>query len=131
MNFAFHQQLAQLQLRQARYQRNAFLNMQYRLSHRRDLDVLEFGFQHRLVGRLNVVAEDIFNRLVTLIHRLLDQRISTQRADDVNPRHIRLILRRKRRDRVHIGVREGDTKTFHQFTRRDRAQPRDDAVTRN
>ena len=105
------------------------MDVQNRFGHRRDLDVFEFGFQHRLVGRLNVVAEDIFNRLVTLIHGLLDQRVAAERAHHVNARHIRFILRRKRRNCVHIGVREGNAKTLHQFTRRDRAQPGDDAVT--
>ena len=67
--------------------------MQNRFRHGGDFDVLEFRFQHRLVGWFHVVAENVFNRLIALIHGLLDERVATERANDIDARHVRLVVR--------------------------------------
>ncbi len=53
--------------------------------------------QQRFVGRLDLAAENVFDDLVALVHRLFDQRIPGESADDVETLHVRFVLRADRR----------------------------------
>ena len=45
----------------------------------------KFRFEYRFVGGLQIgVAVDEFNNVIALVHTVLDQRISRERADDIN-----------------------------------------------
>ena len=91
--------------------------------------VREFLLQDGFVRRRQLrVAADIFDGVVALVHAVLDERIARQRADDVKARHGGFECRRELRigrGRVAGEFRAGG---FHEFARRQGAQPRDHAI---
>ena len=73
-------------------------------------------------------AEGELDHLVALVHRLLDERVAAERADDVEARHVRLVAGETLGTAVGIVAREQDAEALDQLARRHGAQARDDAV---
>ncbi len=125
-------ELAQLQWRDVRKQFHVRLHAFQRFvdaaesRHR-----LELRLEQRFVGRFDFFAEDVFDDFVTLIHRLLDQRITAERADDVQAFHVRFVLRTDRRNRIRILVRKLHAARFDESARCGGAESRDDSVEKN
>ncbi|GBF31470.1 hypothetical protein MnTg04_01431 [bacterium MnTg04] len=78
-----------------------------------------------MIGRQDVVAGDIFDDFVTLVHRLLDQRVTAQRADDVHARDIRFILRGKLGKCRRVVAGKFDSAGLDEAAWRYRAESRD------
>ena len=122
-------ELAQLQRRDMGEQAHIFLHPRQgfidaaEARHRGELRLEQW-----LIGRLDLVAEDVFDDFVTLVHRLLYQRIAAKRTDDIQAFHIGFVLRTDRRHRGRILVREHDAAGLDEATRCGGAQAGDHAV---
>ena len=94
MDGAVAEELTQLDGGKLRQQRHVFPDGGEHLVYR-DLvpDDLEFFFQQWLVRRLDIVAEDVLDHLVTLIHRRLDQGEAAEGANDMEARDVRIVVR--------------------------------------
>ena len=56
--------------------------------------VLEALADEPRVGRLDLVAEDVLDDLVPLVHRLLDERVADERAEDEEALDVALVAAR-------------------------------------
>ena len=56
--------------------------------------------------------QDVLDDLVALVHRLLDQRVAAERADDVEARHVGLVGRGQLRHRGRVVVREAGRRSL-------------------
>ena len=81
---------------------------------RREAEVRRLPHAQRLVGRLHFATEYRLGHLITLVHRLLDQRVADQRAEDVEARDVGLIPPIDDRHRVGVGARELNADTFQE-----------------
>ena len=101
------QEFADLQWGERGKERQLLADRRHQFGHRhRHLGVIQLGLDQRLVGRRDVVAEDVFDDLVALVETMLDQRIAGERADDVEAADLRLVSFRDRWDR-RWGCRSG------------------------
>ena len=89
---------------------------------------VELVFEQRVIGGLQVVAVDELDDVVALVHRLLDQRVAGERADHVHAGHVALVVARQLGNRVVALVRKLDADRLDELARRNRAEPRDDAM---
>ncbi len=64
------------------------------LLHRVAAHRLQTLAQQLLINRRHLVAQDVFNHLIALIHRVLHEVLAGHRTNEVESRHIRLILQR-------------------------------------
>ncbi len=123
------QELAQLQARQRRQHRHALLHqLQRRVDRGEAGQGAELAAQQRLVGRLDLVAENELDHLIALVHRLFDQREAGEGADDVQARHVRLVGAGYRRQAGRIGRGKDHAAGFDELARRRGAEAGDDAV---
>ena len=81
-----------------------------------------------MISGLDGIAEDVLDNLIALIHRLLDQRITRERADDVHARHRGFVLRGQHRQRGRVLAGKANAPGFHQTALRHGAQARNDAI---
>ena len=87
-------------------------------------------WEERLVCGLYVVAENVLDNLVALIHGLLDKGGAAECADNVETGHIRLVATGELRQGRRRLTREFDTAGLDKTPWCNRAQPRDDSVAR-
>ncbi len=93
---------------------------------------LEDRRQILLVRRGQVaIAVDELDDVIALVHAMLDQRITRERADHENAGHRGFKDRRQLRKGFAVGPGELDPHRFHEAARRDRPQPRNDHVARD
>ena len=93
------------------------------------IDWLQTITQQGLISRLNAATNNRLDRLIPLIDRLLDQRVTSKRTDDVNPRNVRFVLRRYSWHAVDCAARKFDAERFDQLARWRRAKPRKYSMT--
>ncbi len=74
------------------------------------------------------MAKDELDDLVTLIERLLDERVTGQRADDIQARDVRFVCSRHSRDGGGIVVGKFDAAGFDEFARRYGAEAGDETI---
>jgi hypothetical protein len=126
---ALEHELAQLQAVDAQEQGQVVVD---EIEHLRDALAArergEFALKQRLVGRRDGFPQREFHRLVALVHRLLDERIAAERADDVEPFDVGLVAVGEPRHGVGIVARELHSEPLDQLARRNPAQARDDAM---
>jgi len=53
---------------------------------------LELLFEQGVIGGVNLVAENVLDHLVALVHGLLDEGITAESTDDVYARHVTFVL---------------------------------------
>ena len=107
-------------------QRNLFANQRQRFVHAEtERQPGELLLEDPVIGRQDVIAGDILDDLITLVHRLLDQRVAAQRADDVHARDVRFVLRAEFGKRGRVVAGKFDSAGLDEAARRYRAEARD------
>ena len=91
----------------------------------------KFLFQNAVVGRQDIVAGDELGDLETLVHGLLDQRITAQGADHVQASDVGLVMIREFGQRRRVITWKCNTAVLDKTPRRDSAESRDNAATLN
>ncbi len=93
---AYDGQLAQRHRLHVAEQVNALLNGGERLVHIHapagNAKRAELLLQHSVVCGLDLVAEQVFDDLIALVHRMLDQRIARERTDDEHAGDVGLVV---------------------------------------
>ena len=89
------------------------------------------GAQQGFIGRLHIAAEDVLDYLIPLVHRLLDQWITGQCADDIQPRHVGLVAWRYCWHRRRVLTRKHDAAGFHESAWGAGAKACDDTINQN
>ena len=84
-----------------------------------------------MVRRLDIIASHELDHFVALVHGLLDQRVTAERADHVQARHVGFIVLAEFRQRRRIVARKHNAAGLDESSRRRRAEPRDDAIARH
>src|SRR5436190_17208710 len=90
--------------------------------------MVDFRLQERLVGRSDLVSENVLDHLIALIEAVFDQRVAGQSADDVKPRYLRLVGLGDDRKRGRVGAGEDNPAGFDEAARRLCADAGEDAV---
>ncbi len=123
------QELADLQRGERAVERQPLADRRHQLGHRHgDARLVQLVLEQRLVGRRNVVAEDVLHHLVALVEAVLDERVAGERADDVEARDLGFVGVGDVRIGRRAVARELDAAGFDELARRQRADAGDDAV---